>query len=32
MRIAFSGTGYINKIHAQAAAEFGVELTAVRES
>jgi predicted dehydrogenase len=29
MRIAFAGTGYINKIHAQAAENIGLELIAV---
>lgn len=29
LRIAFAGTGYINKIHAQAAKNLGLELTAV---
>jgi predicted dehydrogenase len=29
LRIAFAGTGYINKIHAQAARNTGLELTAV---
>jgi predicted dehydrogenase len=29
MRIAFAGTGYINKIHAQAAQNLGLELAAV---
>ena len=29
MKIAFAGTGYINKIHAQAAQNLGLELTAV---
>ncbi len=29
MKIAFAGTGYINKIHAQAAQELGLELAAV---
>jgi predicted dehydrogenase len=29
MRIAFAGTGYINKVHAQAAQNIGLELTAV---
>jgi len=29
MKIAFAGTGYINKIHAQAARNLGVELAAV---
>ena len=29
MKIAFAGTGYINKVHAQAALKAGVELAAV---
>lgn len=29
MKIAFAGTGYINKIHAQSSTSLGVELTAV---
>ena len=29
MKIAFAGTGYINKIHAQSSRNLGVELTAV---
>src|SRR5690242_8645771 len=29
MKLAFAGTGYINKIHARAAQNCGVELTAV---
>src|SRR5688572_30559175 len=29
MKIAFAGTGYINKIHAQAAKNLGLELAAV---
>ncbi|NWG34216.1 MAG: Gfo/Idh/MocA family oxidoreductase, partial [Chloroflexi bacterium] len=29
MKIAFAGTGYINKIHAQAAKNLGLDLTAV---
>lgn len=29
MKIAFAGTGYINKVHAQAAQNLGLELTAV---
>lgn len=29
MRIAFAGTGYINKVHAQAAQNLGLELVAV---
>lgn len=29
LRIAFSGTGYINKVHAQAAQNLGLELVAV---
>ena len=29
MKIAFAGTGYINKVHAQAAKNAGLELTAV---
>jgi len=29
MRIAFAGTGYINKVHAQAAQNLGLELAAV---
>jgi predicted dehydrogenase len=29
LRIAFAGTGYINKVHAQAAQNLGLELTAV---
>lgn len=29
MRIAFAGTGYINKVHAQAARNLGLELVAV---
>ncbi len=29
MKIAFSGTGYISKIHAQAAQDLGLELAAV---
>lgn len=29
MKIAFAGTGYINKIHAQSSRSLGVELTAV---
>lgn len=29
MKIAFSGTGYINKVHAQAAQNLGLELAAV---
>ncbi|MCC7512967.1 MAG: gfo/Idh/MocA family oxidoreductase, partial [Anaerolineae bacterium] len=28
MKIAFAGTGYINHIHAQAAANLGLELAA----
>ena len=29
IKIAFAGTGYINKVHAQAAQNLGLELTAV---
>ena len=29
MRIAFAGTGYISKVHAQAARNLGLELAAV---
>jgi len=29
VRIAFAGTGYINKIHAQAAQNLGLDLVAV---
>src|SRR5258706_267015 len=29
MKVAFAGTGYINKIHAQSAQNLGLELTAV---
>ena len=29
MKIAFAGTGYINKVHAQAAKNAGPELTSV---
>ena len=29
MKIAFAGTGYINKVHAQAAQNLGLELAAV---
>ena len=29
MKIAFAGTGYINKVHAQAAQNLGLELVAV---
>ena len=29
MKIAFAGTGYINKVHAQAAQNLGIELVAV---
>ena len=29
MRIAFAGTGYISKVHAQAARNLGLTLTAV---
>jgi len=29
MKIGFAGTGYINKIHAQAAQNLGLELAAV---
>jgi hypothetical protein len=29
MKIAFAGTGYINKIHAQAAKNLGLDLVAV---
>jgi predicted dehydrogenase len=29
MKIAFAGTGYINKVHAQSARKLGMELTAV---
>src|SRR5258706_252901 len=29
MRIAFAGTGYINKVHAQAAQNLGLELAAI---
>ena len=29
MKIAFAGTGYINKFHAQAAQNLGLELAAV---
>ena len=29
MKFAFAGTGYINKIHAQAAQNLGLELAAV---
>ena len=29
MKIAFAGTGYINKVHAQAAQDLGLELVAV---
>ncbi len=29
MKIAFAGTGYINKVHAQAAQNLGLELAAI---
>ena len=29
MKIAFAGTGYINKVHAQAAQNIGLALVAV---
>ena len=29
LRIAFAGTGYINKVHAQAAQNIGLELVAI---
>ena len=29
MKIAFAGTGYINKVHAQAAQNLGLDLVAV---
>ncbi|MBI3165184.1 MAG: Gfo/Idh/MocA family oxidoreductase, partial [Chloroflexi bacterium] len=29
LRFAFAGTGYINKVHAQAARNLGLELSAV---